>query len=187
MRGTTVVLRIHVLVVGYFLLLTGTTSIAGDTRPAKTAIEKADRFLNTPKTGEYVLGFVHLGATYRGHTLKEIRRVVDGDGEAVPGEFALVYRFDWETSDAGETDVAFLCNRDGDVTQARVLRTNAVLQQPFAFADAAIQVVGAIVLDAFRDQLSEEDQRIVARLIQNSDSKGLLTVGLILRQAAGLQ
>jgi hypothetical protein len=110
-----------------------------------------------------------------------------GSSPGALGEFALVYHFDWDAGGTGYTDLAILCDRDGDVAGVWVLRTNAIFQKPCAIADATIQVVGAIGLDAFSDNLTDEDKRVVERLIQNSDSKGLLTVGLALRQSLGLR
>jgi hypothetical protein len=187
MRNATVVRWARFAFITGLIQVTSSHVFADVDAQTQQAIEKAETFLGTRRNGEYILSFVHFGATYRNHTLTEVRRVVDRNGRDVPGEFALVYRFDWDAGGAGYTDLAILCDRDGDVAGVQVLRTNAIFQQPFAIADATIQVVGAIVLDAFSDQMTNEDKRVVERMIPNSDSKSLLVVGLSMRQSVGLR
>ncbi len=156
--------------------------------PSQAAINKAQTFLDKQKTGKFILGYAHLGANYTDHNAKSVRYVKDGDGDGdvIPGKFALVYRFDWNASGAGWTNLAFICDRQGNVEEVVDLQqTNAILQQPFLVANATIQTLGNVLIEALKDDMSESDLRIMRRLIDAADSKGLLGFGLKLQQSMG--
>ena len=153
--------------------------------PSQTAINNAQTFLDKQSTGKFILGYAHLGANYTSHSAKSVKYVTDGDGDVIPGKFALVYRFDWEASGDGWTNLAIVCDRKGNVEQVIALQTNAILQQPFFVADATIQVLGNAMIEAFKDDMTESDLRIMRRLVAAADSKGLLGFGLKLQQSMG--
>lgn len=140
------------------------------------SIERASTYLNKPETGKNVLSFVHFGADYKGHALASRCTVVDQNGKTEADKFALVYRFTWE--DDGVTDVAFFCDSNGAVYQMKVVKTNAVLQQPFAMADMTIHVLGDALINAMGDNLKEQDRAELKRMIDSSDSRGLLLASL---------
>ena len=186
MRNDMKTTRVRLMAAFAMILALGNAATA-DESISNDAIQRAAKFVGARGTGDYVLSFMHLGADYRSHKYLDTRYVTDSDGDRIPGEFAVCYRFTWYTSDEGETDVAFFCDPDGTVTGMKVLRTNAVIQQPFAIADATIQIVSAALMEAFGDEMTSEDRRIVSRLIQNADSKGLMEMGIRFRQAAGIR
>lgn len=137
-------------------------------------IQRAHRVLKTEKSGKDVLSFVHYGAAYRGHAYTRTLGVTNR-----PDDFALAYRYNWE--DDGWTEVAFLCDRDGSVYEVKVLRTNAQLQPPFVWAEAAIQVVGEFVLAAGGQDLKPAERDAIRRAIAAADAKALLEAYVKLR------
>lgn len=153
--------------------------------PSQTAINKAQAFLDKQSTGKFILGYAHLGASYTDHNAKSVNHVTDADGDVIPGKFALVYRFDWDASGAGWTNLAFICDRQGNVEEVVALQTNAILQQPFLVADATIQTLGNVMIEAFKDNMTDTDLRIMRRLVAAADSKGLLGFALKMRQSMG--
>ncbi len=146
------------------------------------AVQRAASYLSIRETGEGILNFVHMGADYHGHTYLRTNNVVDRDGYRVPGHFALVYRFHWE--DDGVTDLAFLCNERGGIYDVQVTYTNAVLNQPFLLANAAIQILGNLVIDNYKDRMSREQLRLAHEFVDHADSKGLLELALMLGESA---
>ena len=131
-------------------LLPLTHSRAAQANPDPNAVNRAKDFLKTENRGKNVLGSLHLGAQFKGHTYQQIMGVKNK-----PGDFALVYRFNWEKD--GITDLAFLCDSKGFVYQVQVTYTNAFLSQPFALANASINIVGNVLLDAFRNQMTPNE------------------------------
>ena len=147
---------------------------------SQRALDRAGAFLEKKEIGKDVLSFVHFAADYKGHAFLDRRRVVDEKGNVLPNEFALVYRFTWEND--GETDVAFLCDAAGAITQVKVVRTNALFQQPFALADAAIKVLGDAIVKAMGDNVKEQDRANLQKLVDEADSRGLLVAYLRMGQ-----
>jgi len=144
------------------------------------AMNRARAFLETTSRGSEVLGYVHLGATYQGHQYVDTRGVVDAGGREIPGRFALVYRFSWDKD--GSSDVGFLCDSNGRVYGVRIVSSNAILQQPFFFANKTIQVLGNLVISALKDNMSEEETNAVQQFVNEADAKGLLELVLRLEQ-----
>jgi len=169
-------------------LLGTTTGGAGLARaadqPSRKSIERAHDFLKTEATGKYVLGFVHMGAQYNGHEIVE-RRSVSRKGREVPGHFALVYDFDWEAD--GSTQLAFLCDADGDIYDVQVLRTNAFLNSPYDLAKLSIAVLGELILEAFKEKMTAEDRQQLQTFVKNADPESMLELGLRFRQALNLK
>lgn len=149
------------------------------------AVARAHAFLGTAERGTDVLGFLHAGARYRGHQLKAVTSVEDGAGNRVPGHLALVYHYRWGND--GFTDVAFLWDEDGALYDALVVRTNAILSQPFALARASIALLGAVVLEAFDEHLTAQDRRLLRRLVEAADVRTLMVWNLRFQQAFSSQ
>ena len=144
------------------------------------AIDRASTYLDKQNVGKDVLSFVHFGADYKGHAFVNRCTVVDQNGKPQADKFALIYRFTWEND--GVTDVAFLCNDAGAIYYVKVVKTNAVLQQPFSVADMTIHALGDALIKAMGDNLKEQDRAELKRLIDSSDSRGLLMAYLRLGQ-----
>jgi hypothetical protein len=138
-------------------------------------VNRADGFLRTEALGKHVLSYVHFGAAYHGHRYLRAFSVDGGQGE-----FALVYRFNWE--DDGVTDVAFYCDANGKANRVGILYTNAFLNQPFVLADVSIQVLGHGLIELYKDKLSREDRQTLDGLVNRADAKGLLEFSLRTQQ-----
>lgn len=147
---------------------------------SQQAIDRAQAYLQTREMGKNILSFVHFGADYKGHSYSGRATVVDEDGKTLTDKFALVYRFNWE--DDGVTDVAFLCNSSGRIYEVQMMKSNGVLQRPFAVADMTIQVLGDAILKAMGNDLKEKDRADLKRLVDSADSHGLLVAYLRLGQ-----
>jgi hypothetical protein len=63
-----------------------------------------------------------------------------------------------------------------------VMRTTAILQQPFVISTGVVQVIGNSLIAAFRKNMSENDQAELHRLVDNADTKGLLELALRFQQ-----
>lgn len=153
--------------------------------PSTTAVTRAKTFLDKRATGDMILTSAHFGTTYKSHTFQGIRSVTDRAGNPLPGQFALVYRFKWEASDIGTTDLGFICDAKGGIEEVVAISSDGVLQQPFLVADATIQVVGQLVIEMFKDNASSEEIARAKRFVTAADSRGLLGFSLGLKQALG--
>jgi hypothetical protein len=147
-------------------------AVAGAIAPAslaqdvsQSALDNAHNFLKSRDHGSDILGFLHYTADYHGH---EFRQLTAMGG----GTFALVYRFHWNNDDV--TDAAFVCDSRGNVNDIRILSTTAILNQPFFFANAAIQVLGNLVIEAAKDKISPAERKLVQTMVDNGDAKALL-------------
>ncbi len=149
----------------------------------QSAVDRAHRFLSTPQQGQYILSFAHFGAAYRSHRHSETRFVKDASGNRIPGEFALVYSFRWD--DDGVTELAFLCDAAGNVGQIAVISSNGILQKPFALADATIQILGNLVIEALKNDLQDSDRRELQQIVNSANSRKLLEWALAFRQRVG--
>jgi hypothetical protein len=168
------------LVVGLMAGL-GTLARAADDIDAK-AVARAHNFLKTKQRGRDVLGFVHLGTRYKSHSYKATH-YVNRAGKRVPGHFALVYTFKW--AEDGETNVGFLCDARGTVYQVQIVDTNAEINQPFAVADLAIKALGNLFIEAFKDELTQNDKKVIQKLVDDADARGLLELSLRFQQKLG--
>jgi len=144
------------------------------------AISAADQFLRTEARGRETLGFVHLGADYHGHEYLRTVDVLGGDGRVIPGQFALVYSFHWEND--GITDVAYLCNESGRVYRVQIMYTNARWSQPFVLANATIKILGNALIERNKNQMNDFERRVVQKLVDSADAKGLLEWSLKFEQ-----
>lgn len=159
-----------------------TPSAPAQSQIAQSSVDRAHKFLATAERGKAILGFVHFGASYKGHAYR-----AEEKGQVVPlnqpGHFAMVYRFKWEND--GLTDIAVDCDAQGSVYQVRVLSTNAILQQPYALANASISVVGNLIVEAFREKMTAQELQQVRGFIDNPNARALLEINLKLQQAFG--
>src|SRR5262249_30894996 len=133
------------------LVLAG-TALAPTLRAAgdidKKAVGGAPDLLKTGKRGKDNLSYVHFGSQYDGDSYKKTTLVTDGSGKVVPGHFALVYAYSW---DGGyKTEVVFLCDARGNVYEVQAGDSDGVLSRPFVLADAAVKVLGNLLLEAFK-------------------------------------
>src|SRR5689334_3118950 len=99
------------------VLIAGVLTLASATPQAHGAIEQRSmdrvrKLLDDKIMGKNILSFVHFGAEYRGQKYLETRAVQTEKGAAVPDDFALVYRFEWDKD--GTTELAFLCDHRGN-------------------------------------------------------------------------
>jgi hypothetical protein len=168
-----------VLVLG---LLAWRTPLARADDVDQKAINRAHDFLKTAARGRDVLSYVHFGASYQGHSHLETRRVTR-NGQTVPGHFALLYHYDWENN--GKTDVAFLYDAKGAVYEVQIVRTNAILQQPFVVANGTIKVLGNLLVQAFKDQMSDAQQKELQKIVDDADAKAMLEWSLKFQQLIG--
>lgn len=173
--------KVRMSVVAVLVALAALAPAARGADIDQQAINRAHNFLMTQKRGRFVLSYVHAGTTYVRHAYKEPVRGVSGpDGKTIPGHFALVYAFDWNRD--GASDVAFLCDRRGNVYDVKVIYCNGIINQPFGVANTTIKLLGAVIRESCK---TEADKREVQRLIDNADAKGLLVLGLKLQQSIG--
>ncbi|HLJ28642.1 MAG TPA: hypothetical protein VKY85_18180 [Candidatus Angelobacter sp.] len=147
---------------------------------SQSAVNRAHQFLNTDKRAKDTLAFVHAGTTYHGQKYLRTDFVTDDSGQTINGRFALVYRLFW--NDDGVTDIAYRCYPNGNVYAVKIMYTNAEGNQPFLWANVSIQVLGNLLIDAYKDKLSVDDRRQLQKLVDNADAKGLLEWSLKLDQ-----
>lgn len=107
----------------------------------------------------------------------------DEDGQRVPGKFAVVYQFQWETDGAGSSELGFICNRHGGIEEVVVVEPDAIRQQPFLGSEVTIQRLGHEVVEAFKPDLSPNDLLLAEQLMRDTDSRGLLGFSLKIKQA----
>jgi hypothetical protein len=151
--------------------------------PDARAVRRARDFLNGTQRGRFILGYMHFGTRYVGHKYKEMRAVVDGKGKTIPGQFALVYSYDWNKD--GTTEAAFLCDRRGNVYRVQVLDSNGIINQPFAIGNATIKILGNVLIEAFKDQMTAEEKKQLRKAVDDADTKSLLELSLKLQQTFG--
>jgi hypothetical protein len=147
------------------------------------AMKRAMDFVAPEQRGRDILSYIHYGAKYRGHSYQQWLTVVDQQGKTIPGHFALDYRFKWD--DDGVTDVRFFFDAKGNVYEVQIVKHNAVLQQPYFAANLAIKILGNLLIEALKDNLTPEQLKDVQKFVDNADAKGLLEWSLKVQQAAG--
>jgi hypothetical protein len=152
----------------------GSITTAAHAEAPDSSVNRAHDVLKQAATGRDILSLLHFGAKYKDHNYVKTMAVRNN-----PDDFALVYRFEWE--DDGITDLAVLCDRGGHPYEVRVLHTNAVISQPFKLAEAAIQVVGNVILDAVGKNVADDDRAAIRKAINNADGKALLETYLKVR------
>jgi hypothetical protein len=151
-------------------------------QPSSRAVAKAKAFLDTAQRGRFILGYLHLGSSYGGHSYVETRGV-NSNGRTKAGHFGLVYRFTWDGT--GYTNVAFLFDEDGDFYELQAMDHNATFNVPFVKANVTIQVLGNVLIEAFKDQMKDADRQFIQQCIDRADAEALLEFGLQLQQSVG--
>jgi hypothetical protein len=151
------------------VLLAGLAGNVVHADPSREAVKKISNYLDQKSSAETILSVVHMGTEYKGHEFLAIHAVT-----GKPNNFALDYRYKW--SDDGETDLRFFCEGDGSVYNVQVLKTNAVLNQPFALAQASIKIISQVLLN--NSDVTAEQRAAIQKLIDAEDAKGLLVLML---------
>ncbi len=160
------------------VLFVVTQSFAAD----DAAVVKAHKFLTKPARAKSIMGHAHLGATAKTMQHKDTMGVTRNNVR-VPGHFALVYRYEWNEIDW--TDLAFLCDANGNVYEIQSLNSSGIFNQPFLLANVSIKLLGEAVYAAFKDDMTQADRDALRAIIDAADAKGLLTFSLRLEQAFG--
>jgi hypothetical protein len=148
-------------------------------RAHQAAVRRARSFLDSQSVGRDILSFVHMGARYDGHEFLEQTGLAESPTAVRPG-FGLVYRFNWEGD--GRTEVAFICDTQGNVCRVQILHSNGVFNYPFGVSKLSIDILGSAVMEAFKDQMGETQQAELQALISKADPKSLLEMKLKLQQ-----
>ena len=139
------------------------------------AVSRAKQFLESAKMGRMINNYMHFGTTYRSHGDCKVCDVTNQ-----PTQFALLTTFNWESNGAGVTNVHFFFNKNGAFTELRVKDSNAFLQQPFAAANLTIKVLGEALFEGFKDQMTDGDKKVLRWAIDNTETKTLLELNLVL-------
>jgi hypothetical protein len=145
---------------------------------SQDSLNKAHNFLKTQKQGKEILNFLHFGADYLDHQYFAVKAFDDGS-------FALGYKFRWRTTEDGYTNVAFVCDADGNVQRVVILDTDAIINRPFAVANLSIKLLGQLLIDQYRDKLSDGDRRRLQQLVNDADAHALLEWSLKAEQFFG--
>ncbi|MCY2962691.1 MAG: hypothetical protein NT069_03410 [Planctomycetota bacterium] len=101
----------------------------------------------------------------------------------VPGHFAVVYHYEWNETDW--TDLAFLCDANGNFYEILPVDSTGIVNQPFLLANVSIKLLGEAVLAALKDDMNKADRDTLREIIDASDAKALLTFTMRLEQALG--
>jgi hypothetical protein len=167
------------IVIGFVCAL----SAPAAAQPDQKAVARAYRFLSTNQRAEATLNFVHFGTDYKGQKyLGKNDNIVDSSGSPIAGHFALIYRLFW--NDDGVTDIVYFCDANGKVSEVKIDKTNAVGNKPFLWANVSIQLLGNLLIEAYKDKLSEDDRQQLHKLVDNADAHGLLELSLKIDQFA---
>ena len=157
-------------------LLSTISSLAQNVDP--NAIARAERFMAAQQRGSEVLSYLHFGATYQACTFEKYYPMANGS-------FALMYRFDWTTTGTGDTESWFVFNAAGQFDHLEVVSSTGLINQPFLMANVSISLIGNLIIEKYQDRLSVTDRRLLQRLVDDADAKGLLEWQLRVDQALG--
>jgi hypothetical protein len=175
-------LRTNARATALFLLVLALASILSYPAAVQGAspgsLDRAHNFLKAEQRGKEILNVLHFGADYLSHRYFAVKTFDDGS-------FALGYTFKWRTTDDGYTNVAFVCDADGNVQRVIVLDTDAVINRPFVFANLSIKLLGQLLLEHHRDKMSESDRRRLQQLVNDADAHAFLEWSLRLAQFVG--
>jgi len=162
----------HVRFAAAFLVLVAVgQGRAGD----RVTVQRALRSFDAAPRAKFMLTALHPGATDTNHKCVAVVGVNDPSGKPVPGHFCLRYQFSWSTSFGDDTtSVDLLFDDLGRLHEINNERTTAIVNQPYVLANGAIQVVGALVQEAFKDRMSAEDRKFVQGCIDNPNARGLM-------------
>src|SRR5262249_48390024 len=165
---------------GLLFLLTGPAWAAD-----KDQIARAQKLLEDESNAKGVLFFMHPTPTLTECEYRDRTGVKNGKGKLLDGHFALHYRYHWKgglLGDNGYTDVIFFFDDKGKFEELQVAKTTS----PFAVftgANLVIDLVKDAVLEEIDKGNDETAKKVVRRLIENVDAKGLLEFMLKWEQA----
>jgi hypothetical protein len=159
-------------------------TIAQETKNARVA--RAVRFLDSAKRSKNILTYMHMGGTYKDHEVIQVLKVVDKDGDPIPGHFAIKVVYTWDTAFGENTTKAlFYCDELGKVIDITA-DTTSIISQPFDIAGATINVLGNLIIEAFGDKMTADDRREFQKFVDKSDAKGLLIWALEFQMRTGV-
>ena len=88
-----------------------------------------------------------------------------------------------EVDDAVREDILEELPPETVAEGVRELDSNGIINQPFALANATINVLGKLIIEGFKDQMTAEQRQEVEKAVDDADAKTLLAAGLKLHQA----
>jgi hypothetical protein len=130
-------------------------------------IKAAKRFIE--KHAETILRVAHPTVTF-------LRVELDGTKQLRDG-FALTYTFHWESSDRHWTTLSFTFDDDGKLDFIRTKARSNFLP-PFTAANLAVQVVKEML----KEEPQLENNRKIARFLEEGNAKGMLEEYLKFKQ-----
>jgi hypothetical protein len=159
--------------------LAGLVLLLGLVAPAAAAdpdqVSRAQGFLAGGGRPKAILFFMHPTAEYRDMQYLKQTGVVSGTGLERPGWFCLHYRFRWKSGlfgDENTTEFRAFFNDRGRLAEIQAGPTSS-----FAGPFTATNIVMAAVKDEVLKNVKGDNnkERIVRRLIEDADARGLLT------------
>jgi hypothetical protein len=168
--------------------LIGQAAQAGE--PTSTALRRARQLCDfdvKAQSGREILSALHFGAKMVScKSIGIAKKITDDSGREIYDQFALAYRWKWDAGGGvGTTDVVFYFKTDtGQFVDLAVDKTDAEFNQPFALANLSIALVGEVLYEAMKDDMTDADKRIFRALIDRADTKALLEWSLRFKQLA---
>lgn len=170
------------------IVFTGIAAAATEARAQSSRnarVARAERFLDTEDRSKSILRLMHLGGTYKGHEILGSVRVVDKEGDAIPGHFAIRIVYDWSIPlGDNSTTAVFLFDEMGTLYDIQA-KSTSIVNQPFDLAGATLTMIGEVILRANGDQMTPEDRRELQKLVDGSDARALLIWSLNFQQKVG--
>lgn len=151
-------------------------TLAGSAQAAdKALIARAQQFLENDNLAKGILFFIHPTPTLQRWEYRDCTGVKDGRGKELLGHFALHYRYHWKgglLGDTGHTDVIFFFNANGRFEELQARSTSPVA--PFGGANLVIGAVKDVLLKEIDKSNDETAKKVVRKLIEDVNAKGLL-------------
>jgi hypothetical protein len=172
-----------------FMVFTSATAVSTAARgqsSGNTRVANAVQFLDTEKRSRFILSYMHMGGTYKDHEVIAAMKVVDKDGDPIPGQFAVKMSYTWGTAFGDNNSTAIFFFDDLGVVTDVTAKTTSILSQPFDIASATINVLGNVIIEAFGDKMQPDDRKEFQRFVNKSDAKGLLIWSLNFQMRTGL-
>jgi hypothetical protein len=144
---------------------------------SRSAVNKAESFLKNDCRGKEIMGFIYLGADYKGASYRDLKPVGDGG-------FVVTCELRWETTGPGYTVVALSFDSGGSLSGTRVVDTDAFIPS-FYLASKSIEILGNALLDQYKDRLSEIQLNLFRKIVKAADAKSLMELILAIEQLAG--
>ena len=137
------------------------------------------------ETRKFILSYMHMGGTYSSHEILSTVKIVDKDGDEIPGYFGLKVVYEWTTPFGDNSSTAvFMFDEMGTLFDVKS-KTTSIISQPFDIASATLNVLGNVLLQAFGDQMTKEDRESFQKLVDDSNAKGLMIWALNFQQKVG--